>query len=156
LVALASEVVTDLRWTGTSWAGTCPFCGDRGRAFLVHPNVGRWLCRTCSGRGGDAIDFVMRTRRIPFPGAVRFVAERSHLAVPAGAEHWRPAPVEPSSDACSDSTVVVLDLHDDVYPYGATPPTRPCKACRGVAYHRAGAGWSCARCHPPVPGKVDG
>src|SRR5262245_34463875 len=32
---------------------------------------------------------------------------------------------------------------------GAAPPTAPCRCCGATAWHRAGGGWACARCHPP-------
>src|SRR5262249_31739531 len=34
-------------------------------------------------------------------------------------------------------------------PFGPTPPAR-CGVCGGLDYHRAGAGWTCSTCHPPV------
>jgi hypothetical protein len=34
-------------------------------------------------------------------------------------------------------------------PYGAAIPTAACYCCGAVAWHRAGSGWACARCHPP-------
>jgi putative DNA primase/helicase len=41
-------------------------------------------------------------------------------------------------------------------PYGSDPPTVPCRACRGVEYHRAGSGWTCSRCHPAPKGSAGG
>jgi hypothetical protein len=34
-------------------------------------------------------------------------------------------------------------------PFGPTPPPR-CGVCGGRDYHRAGDGWTCSTCHPPV------
>jgi hypothetical protein len=38
-----------------------------------------------------------------------------------------------------------------VDPYATEAPTLPCPSCGLTAWHRAGSGWSCRTCHPPVP-----
>jgi len=37
-----------------------------------------------------------------------------------------------------------------VDPYTTEPPRRPCPYCDGTDWHRAGDGWVCDVCHPPV------
>jgi hypothetical protein len=37
-----------------------------------------------------------------------------------------------------------------VDPYATEAPTLPCSSCGVTAWHRAGSGWSCRTCHPPV------
>jgi hypothetical protein len=52
---------------------------------------------------------------------------------------------------------VVLDILPSehvvgrVDPYADAMPTIACRWCTGTTWHRAGSGWTCATCHPPVP-----
>jgi hypothetical protein len=54
---------------GGEYAGPCPFCGGTDR-FHVVPAEGRWYCRQCTPRGGDAIDYVRRRDHLSFTAAV--------------------------------------------------------------------------------------
>jgi len=58
---------------GGEYAGPCPFCGGVDR-FHVVPMTGRWYCRRCTPRGGDAIDYVQRREQVAFPEAIAFLA----------------------------------------------------------------------------------
>jgi len=58
---------------GGEYAGPCPFCGGVDR-FHVVPTSGRWYCRQCTPRGGDAIDYVQRREQLAFPEALAFLA----------------------------------------------------------------------------------
>jgi DNA primase len=68
---------TDLRRVAATdngeYAGACPFCGgtDRFRLLPSRAGGGRWYCRKCTPRGGDAIDYVMRRDRLGFREAVK-------------------------------------------------------------------------------------
>jgi len=56
---------------GGEYAGACPFCGGDDR-FRVQPNRrpwGRWFCRQCSPRWGNAIDYVIKRDGLDFRGA---------------------------------------------------------------------------------------
>jgi hypothetical protein len=57
---------------GGEYAGPCPFCGGTDR-FHVVPATGRWYCRQCTPRGGDAIDYVRQRERLPFQDAVQIL-----------------------------------------------------------------------------------
>ncbi len=56
---------------GGEWAGPCPFCGGEDRLH-VQPvyQGGRWFCRQCAPRGGDAIDYVRRRDHLTFHEAL--------------------------------------------------------------------------------------
>jgi hypothetical protein len=91
---------------GGEYAGPCPFCGGTDR-FHVVPTTGKWYCRQCTPRGGDAIDYVQRRAQVVFQTAVNLltgstawaaraapmVQLRTHTKAPAWpALHWmRPA-----------------------------------------------------------------
>ena len=58
---------------GGEYAGPCPFCGGADR-FHVVPEAGKWYCRQCTPRGGDAIDYVQRREQVAFQAAVDLLA----------------------------------------------------------------------------------
>jgi DNA primase len=61
----------------------CPFHADRNPSFSVDPARRRWKCWGC-GAHGDAAELVMRSSGVPFPEAVRHVAELCGLDAPPG------------------------------------------------------------------------
>lgn len=63
---------------GGEYAGPCPFCGGVDR-FHIAPALGRWYCRQCAPRGGDAIDYVRRRHRASFTEAVALLT----------GQHWQ-------------------------------------------------------------------
>jgi len=82
---------------GGEYAGPCPFCGGEDR-FHVVPATGRWFCRQCAPRGGDAIDYLRRRDHLSFTAAVDRLlagyvpaAPRSALQVSTPAPAWREA-----------------------------------------------------------------
>jgi hypothetical protein len=58
---------------GGEYAGPCPFCGGMDRFHIV-PLTGKWYCRQCTPRGGDAIDYVQRREQLGFAAAIAFLA----------------------------------------------------------------------------------
>lgn len=87
LVELVSEVVS-LKRVGKNYAGLCPFHTEDTPSFFVHPERGIFKCFGC-GKGGNAITFVMEYYRMGFPEAVRFLAERAGISLPAEGESFR-------------------------------------------------------------------
>jgi DNA primase len=88
LVEVISDVVT-LRKRGRSWLGLCPFHAEKTPSFTVSEERGFYHCFGC-GEHGDVLAFVMRTESLPFPDAVRRVAERFGMPVPEEAGGHRP------------------------------------------------------------------
>jgi hypothetical protein len=80
----------------------------------------------------DALDLLVLVTDVFGPG-VRVVGSRPPIWPPRGG--WIPAP----------------SRHVD--PYTTTPPSVPCPVCASSTWHRAGQGWTCARCHPPLAEK---
>lgn len=63
--------VTDLkRKTANEHAGPCPWCGGEDR-FVVFNDENRFLCRGCSSRGGDIIDFHCKNEKTDIPGLMK-------------------------------------------------------------------------------------
>ncbi len=80
LVEVVSDTVA-LRRRGRSFVGLCPFHAEKTPSFTVSEERGFFHCFGC-GAHGDVFAFVMRTESLPFPDAVRRVAQRFGLPVP--------------------------------------------------------------------------
>lgn len=70
----------DLRHAGGAWKGLCPFHDERTPSFVVTPARGTFHCFGC-GEHGDAIAFVMAIEHLPFPDAVRSLADRAGMTL---------------------------------------------------------------------------
>ncbi|WP_124727809.1 DNA primase [Staphylospora marina] len=81
LVDLVGHYVT-LRKSGRNWFGLCPFHSEKSPSFSVAPDKQIYYCFGC-GAGGDAIRFVMEIEQLTFVEAVRHLAERVGLPLPA-------------------------------------------------------------------------
>lgn len=53
-----AERLTDLRYSGRTGKGLCPFHDDRQPSFVVWPETGTWRCFGACATGGDVIDLV--------------------------------------------------------------------------------------------------
>jgi DNA primase len=79
LVALVGEYV-NLKRSGTSYKGLCPFHGEKSPSFYVHPDRGFFHCFGCQA-SGDAISFLMRIDGQAFPEAARTLADRCGIEI---------------------------------------------------------------------------
>jgi len=80
-----AEVVGEhvaLRKAGSnSLKGLCPFHQEKTPSFHVNTARQIFKCFGC-GAGGNAATFLMRVENIPFPEAIRRLAERAHIPLP--------------------------------------------------------------------------
>ena len=81
MVELVGQFV-NLKRAGENWKGLCPFHTEKTPSFTVHPKKGIFHCFGC-GAGGDAFGFLMRQDRLAFPEAVRLLAQRAGVELPA-------------------------------------------------------------------------
>ena len=73
-----------LRKTGKNYTGFCPFHPNtRTPAFVVFPDTGNWRCFGACNEGGDIFKFVMKKEGWDFPEALRRLAERAGVELPA-------------------------------------------------------------------------
>ncbi|NGZ07634.1 MAG: DNA primase [Magnetococcales bacterium] len=79
LVELVGRQVP-LKKQGNGWLGLCPFHHEKTPSFSVRPDKG-YKCFGC-GVGGDAFDFVMRSRGCGFNEAVEELASLTGLPLP--------------------------------------------------------------------------
>ncbi len=81
IVELVGHQVT-LKRAGLNWKGLCPFHTEKTASFTVNPKRNIFHCFGC-GVGGDAFGFLMRQDKVTFPEAVRALAEKTGVELPA-------------------------------------------------------------------------
>lgn len=81
IVGVVSEYVA-LKRRGQNHFGLCPFHEENSPSFAVNPGRGSFKCFGC-GRGGNVFGFVMEMERVSFIEAVKMLAERGHVELPA-------------------------------------------------------------------------
>jgi DNA primase len=84
IVRIVSDYVA-LRKRGANYVALCPFHTEKTPSFNVHPVKGIYKCFGC-GAGGGLFDFVMQIEGCSFAEAVRIVAEKSGIPIPASQE----------------------------------------------------------------------
>lgn len=70
--------VVDLKKSGSSYMGLCPFHDEKTPSFSVQADKGRYHCFGC-GVGGDVISFVMEREKLGFIEAVTLLAEELNI-----------------------------------------------------------------------------
>ena len=81
IVRIIGETVS-LKKSGSNYVGLCPFHQEKTPSFSVHATRQFYYCFGCAAKG-DVFRFVMETERVEFPEAVRRVAQRAGIPVPA-------------------------------------------------------------------------
>jgi DNA primase len=69
-----------LKKAGTTYKGLCPFHGEKTASFTVTPSRDSWKCFGC-GLGGDVFSFVMQRDSVPFPEALRILANKAGVEI---------------------------------------------------------------------------
>jgi DNA primase len=81
IVDVVSDHVT-LKKSGKSLKGLCPFHRDKAPSFYVNPEKGVYHCFGC-GAGGNVFRFVMDLEHLSFPEAVKQLAKKANIPIPA-------------------------------------------------------------------------
>lgn len=71
-----------LKRAGGNFKALCPFHNERTPSFIVSPSKQIYHCFGCSA-GGDVIGFIIQYERLDFVEAVRLLAERAGVTIPA-------------------------------------------------------------------------
>jgi CHC2 zinc finger/Toprim domain len=129
---------------GPLWSGLCPFHEERNPSFAVWPD--HYHCFGC-GAHGDALDYVMRSRRLDFRAALETLAGEHGLD--AGTEA---PPVPPASNV---STPARRDAHAQALWLAAqTPvwdtPVEDYLAGRAIDLRALGRAPGALRYHPSL------
>lgn len=70
-----------LKRRGRNLVGLCPFHGEKTPSFNLYPETASFYCFGC-GAGGDVITFIRRIENLSYLDAVKFLADRSGMAMP--------------------------------------------------------------------------
>ncbi|CBE69829.1 MAG: DNA primase [Candidatus Methylomirabilis oxygeniifera] len=71
-----------LKPAGRYFKALCPFHNEKTPSFTVNPERQIFHCFGC-GEGGDAIGFLMKQEHLSFPEAIRSLADRAGISLPA-------------------------------------------------------------------------
>jgi DNA primase len=81
ILEIVSETVI-LKKAGKNYQGLCPFHAEKTPSFTVNPGKQIFYCFGC-GEGGDVLGYLMKREGLSFPEALRSVAKRGGVEVPA-------------------------------------------------------------------------
>src|SRR6267378_7338629 len=70
-----------LKKKGANWMACCPFHKEKTPSFSVSPAKEIFYCFGCH-KGGSVFNFVMELESVPFPEAIKIVAEKSGVPLP--------------------------------------------------------------------------
>jgi DNA primase len=84
IVRVVSDYVS-LKKKGANWMACCPFHQEKTPSFSVNPAKDIYYCFGC-GKGGSVFSFVMEIEGLSFPEAIKVVAEKTGVALPAMVE----------------------------------------------------------------------
>ena len=80
IVVVIGDYVS-LKKSGATYKGLCPFHGEKTPSFHVNRDKGFFHCFGC-GAGGDVLKFMELRESIPFPDAVKMLAQRFGMTIP--------------------------------------------------------------------------
>ena len=80
IIDVVSEY-TNLKKSGKSYKGLCPFHDEKTPSFNVSPEQQLYYCFGC-GVGGNIFNFIMEIEGLTFTEAVEFLAERANIELP--------------------------------------------------------------------------
>ena len=81
--ARVEEVIGDfvqLKRAGSNFKGLSPFSDERSPSFMVSPAKGIWKDFS-SGKGGNAIAFIMEHEKFSYPEAIRYLAKKYNIEI---------------------------------------------------------------------------
>jgi DNA primase len=77
-----------LKKKGANWMACCPFHKEKTPSFSVSPVKEIFYCFGCH-KGGSVFNFVMEIESVPFPEAIKIVAEKTGVPLPKMADDGR-------------------------------------------------------------------
>ena len=79
IVEVISDFVT-LKKSGTNYKGLSPFTNEKTPSFFVSPSKGIYKDFS-SGKGGNAVGFLMEHERLTYPEALRYLAKKYSIEI---------------------------------------------------------------------------
>ena len=77
-----------LKKKGANWMACCPFHKEKTPSFSVSPAKEIFYCFGCH-KGGSVFNFVMEIERVPFPEAIKIVADKVGMPLPTMVDDGR-------------------------------------------------------------------
>lgn len=111
IVDVVSEYV-QLRRSGRSYVGLCPFHNERSPSFSVSADRQMYYCFGC-GAGGTVIGFVMDIEGLSFQEAILRLAERANISIP----NFGPIDQDSAIRSASQRMKEAHDLASKLYSY---------------------------------------
>ncbi|MFQ5927871.1 MAG: DNA primase [Terriglobia bacterium] len=120
-----------LKKAGQNFMGLCPFHSEKTPSFAVHPVKQIYHCFGC-GVGGDVFSFVMEMEKVSFPEALRLVATKCGIALPAR------RPRTPAEEKTAQLRTRLVELHGQAARFFAEQlaRTKEGKLVRGYLHDR--------------------
>jgi DNA primase len=81
IVRIVGEYIKLKKAGASNYSGLCPFHGEKTPSFSVHATRQFYHCFGC-GVSGDVFSFVQKVENIPFPEAIRLVAQKLGISLP--------------------------------------------------------------------------
>jgi len=121
-----------LKRTGVNLKGRCPFHAEKTPSFIVNPDRQSFHCFGC-GEGGDVFTFLMKYHRLTFPEALKELARRYHIELPASGFQARDqAQAEKRQTLFAINRQAAESYHEYLLRDPAAAPARSYLAQRGV------------------------
>ncbi|MFW6249256.1 MAG: CHC2 zinc finger domain-containing protein, partial [Bacteroidota bacterium] len=79
IVEVIGEFVS-LKKAGQNYKGLSPFTNEKTPSFIVSPAKGIFKCFS-SGKGGNAVTFLMEQEKLSYPEALRFLAKKYNIEI---------------------------------------------------------------------------
>ena len=76
----------NLNRRGHNYVCLCPFHSEKSPSCTVYPDTDSFFCFGC-GAGGDVVTFIRKIENLEYIEAVKFLAERSGIALPEDAQN---------------------------------------------------------------------
>ncbi|MBA7501171.1 DNA primase [subsurface metagenome] len=82
IMEVIQEENVELKKSGKNWLGLCPFHEEKTPSFTVYPEKQNFKCFGCN-ESGDVFKFIELSKKITFPEALKYLANRAGISLPA-------------------------------------------------------------------------
>ena len=110
IIDVVSDFVT-LKRSGQNYKALSPFTNEKTASFYVVPSKGIFKDFS-SGKGGDAITFVMEHEGMAYPEALRYLAKKYGIEIK---DDERASPEELNQQSERDGLYIVMNFAKNVY-----------------------------------------
>lgn len=120
-----------LKKKGANWMACCPFHQEKTPSFSVNPAKDIFYCFGCQ-RGGDVFKFVIEIERVTFPEAVKIVAGKVGMPLPAQVDDQRFEARQREADEIVQLNTWAMEWWEQQLTEGAAKQARDYVEGRGI------------------------